>query len=190
MININLIAERRAKKLQEMKILYLSVGSVLVILLAMIAGNVFAWNRLTQCRTAVAEATKYHEELTVKRIAYQKILEDIAWKDPVIKLLDQVRLSEGAWMIILNDICQVIPHDAVVNNLAVSATNDGVQLRFSGIARDETTVGTFMQTFRQQTRWAGLPVLMGVNSIDLAPGMSYTKFDFLVPVKGLYGGDL
>jgi len=190
-ININLIAERRVRKLREVLTLRWSVIGLMLLLLVMLGLNVTAWfDRQSNKRLRETEANRL-VELQGQYAELQAINQEISEKGPIVNLLDQVRISEQTWMIILADISRVVPHDAFVENIATAGGRDGMQLRFSGQALDQGTVGTFMEAFSQRTLWADPADLaqISANKNNQQEGQR-VKFDFTVPVRGMLGGEL
>lgn len=200
MININLIAERRNRKLREASILRMAGLGVLLVLLAMVVLNMSALYECHQRKSAIASIDATLSKQQAEQRKLQNTIAQINQLKPVITLVTQARISEGAWMTILADLGRVIPNDAVLKAVNPSLTGEAVSLRLTGSAKDQKTVGDFMELLASSTRWAKLPVLKSVNTeagkgIRLPSGEELTmpdrvRFDFVVPVKGLIGGEL
>ncbi len=192
MITINLIAERRAKRLREMTVLRMSgIGIAIVFVFAILLNLIVFWNLRTQ-KNNLIEATsdlKFNEE---KRKNLQILLDAIDDRKPVVTLLEQAQISEGAWMTIMADISRVIPHDVALKDFMSIASGGSVSLRLSAYARDEQTVGQFMQSFNpDDTPWAQTPTLVTLTAQeDPRQHTKRVQFEMTVPVKGLMGGDL
>jgi len=190
MLNINLIAERRARKLREMITLRWSVIGLALLLILMLGLNVTVWfdwqSNVNDLKTQSNQLVELKAEYTVLR----KINEEIGKMGPIVNLLDQVRVSEKTWMIILADISQVIPHDASIDGITTMGGRDGMRLRFSGQALDQDTVGIFMETFSQQTLWADPADLTQISASRNDKDGRRVRFDFSVPVRGMLGGEL
>lgn len=191
MININLIAERRAQKLRQMILMRWSVFGLCVLLLLMVGLNIAQWFSLNSWEAKKNEQKMTLTELQKKRDALQSVVEELNSKGPLVNLLAQVRGSEGAWMTILADVSNVVPQNAFLSNLSPMSAREGVTLRINGHALDEKTVGIFMQSLSQQTKWATPAELSSVNADNITTGGTKTVgFDFSVGVRGLLGGDL
>ena len=190
-ININLIAERRARKLREMSTLRWSVIGLGVLLLLMVSLNIAQWNDWQSNERDLVTQTDWLKDLQQQQLELQDTVRKINEKGPIVDLLEQVRISEGAWMTILADISQIIPHDAYVASISSLGSRDGMRLRFNGQARDQETVGSFMEAFSQQTRWANPAELASINrDRNTGDGQQWVRFDFSIPVSGLLGGNL
>lgn len=193
MININLIAERRARKIREMTILRMSSFGIITLVIAMVLLNIYAWLMHLTANSDLERVTRDWNDLQPKYKELLQIQDEIAARKPVVRLLEQVQVSEGAWMIMFADLCKVVPKDMVLDGVRPSGGTDGMALSIGGTARDEKTVATFMLNLRQQTAWANTPVLKSFakqGGENAAPGAATVHFELLVPVRGLVGGDL
>lgn len=191
MININLIAERRARKLWEENILRKSAIGLVLLLVVMVVLNFMAWFDMQSSQKNMLVQQTERNELLQDRKELEAIQAEIALKGPIVDLLDQVRVSEGAWMTILADISRVIPHEAALSNLHTQASKEGVRLRLTGRALDEDTVGSFMMAISQQADWAKTPELGSISDErHTEGGPQVVRFDFSVPVRGMLGGEL
>ncbi|HEY3379403.1 MAG TPA: PilN domain-containing protein [Armatimonadota bacterium] len=189
MININLIAERRARKMREMTIL--RVGSLCVVLLSilMVLIIMYAGYRNISASTDVKTVTKTLDDLQPQYDELLQVRNQISALAPVETLLNEVQKSEGAWMIILGDISAITPRGVVLQTVGSTSDAQGVSLHIAGRATDEQTVAAFLLALRQQTSWAKTPNLKSVTSED-GPQTKAVRFDLTVPVQGLLGGDL
>lgn len=192
MININLIAERRERKLREENILRKSAIGLVLLLVAIVVLNGTAFIDMQSSRRDMNAERQRLTTLKQDREALAVIESQIAEKGPIVDLLRQVRVSEGAWMVILADLSRVIPADAALANLHTQAKKEGVTLRLTGRARDEETVGAFMMSLSQHAHWAGTPELGNITDERSADdsGLQVVRFDFSVPVRGMLGGEL
>ncbi len=196
MININLIAERRARKIREMTILRVSTLSVICLSILMVLTNIAAWivglttnSELIGIKVRLREQEPRYEQ-------WQKVQHEIAARKPVVSLLEQVQKSEGAWMTVLGDMSAITPGDVVLDGMTTMINDKNVKLHLTGRARDEKTVGAFMLSISQQTRWAGDPELKNCTAVSKTDSegadmeRSIVRFDLEVPIRGLVGGDL
>lgn len=189
MININLIAERRARKLREMATIRWSVIGLVLLFLLMLGLNVAAYVDWQYNQRRLAEETEKLDRLRVSYAELQEIEKKIAEKGPIVNLLEQVRISEKSWMIILADISQVIPHDASIAAITSLGSRDGMRLRFTGVARDLVTAGDFMKAFSKRTLWADTADPSGFSATKDKEEGDRVRFDFVVPIRGMLGGD-
>lgn len=192
MININLIAERRARKQRETTILRMSTLGVVLVVFAMLALNLAWWqfgnDEQRKLKSSITALDKAHDLLK----SFVALKTEVEQKREIGNLLGRVQLSEGAWMVILSDLSHTIPNDVVLTALATDTENDAVTLRLSGRAKDQQTVGAFMKLLREGTTgWVDTPRLVSVTLNDNKTlGTSVETFEITVPVKGLYGGEL
>jgi hypothetical protein len=190
LLNINLIAERRSRKLREMMTLRWSMIGLVLLLLLMLGFNITAWFEWQSNQKDLTRQANLLVDLKVEYEVLQEINQKISEKGPIVNLLDQVRISEQSWMIILADISQVIPQDANIEGIVTMGARDGMRLRFSGQALDQETVGVFMEAFSQQTLWASPADLSQISISRNAGDSKRVRFDFSVPVRGMLGGEL
>lgn len=189
MININLIAERRARKLREMRILRWSVFGLGVLLLAMVVLNVTEWMSWQNEERKLLAQTEELTQLQQQRDELQAILLEINRKGPIVDLLDEVRVSEGAWMTVLADLSNIIPDNVFLTDFSSSGGGEGMQLRLNGKAPDQKTVGAFMLDFSERTAWAN-PVNLSTIEVEKSVDeeQKLVRFSITVPVRGLLGG--
>lgn len=192
MININLIAERRTRRLREMTTIRISILVIVCIAVIMILFNL----------GSLWEAKNYRDDLRVTEKNrrdiegdYQRLLKvrtEIAQKAPLVTLLRQVQISESAWITILTDLSRILPNNVAIDTISTeSSTQGGVNLHLAGRGTDENAVADFMQRLPYQTRWAGTPSLNGMNTeLMQGQGRATVHFDVKVPINGMIGGDL
>ena len=190
MININLIANRRSRKLREMVMLRWAFISVILLLIAMFSLN--AWE-LWVYSAAAEQLTRTQKTLT-KIQEDKKTLDEIQAKveekRPQVILLKQAQQSQGAWLIILADLSRIVPSDVVLTSLSTGRVDKTMTLSMGGYAADEHTVGQFMMDLPEKTAWAGTPKLGTVSADEKDQGQRTVHFDLTVPIQGMLGGDL
>jgi Tfp pilus assembly protein PilN len=198
MININLIAERRARKQRETNIVRMSTLGVALVVFAMLALNL-AWWKLNIDN--VAYKNDRHKDLLSARADLESFLElkkEVEDDQKIADLLDRVRLSEGAWLIILSDLSRAIPNDVVLTSLATATDDDRINIRLSGRAKDQKAISAFMTRLPEMTRladgsggWAETPKLEGTALAENKElGITQMSFEIVIPIDGLYGGEL
>lgn len=194
MININLIAERRARKLREMTIIRVGFLSLVFLAIFVVLLNMYAGYQQISARSDQSLANREIAQLQPQYEALQKIQLEIRDREPVVKLLEQVQVSEGAWMTIFTDLSIITPRSVALSGVSASADDKGVGLRIGGRAQDQSTVAAFMEALRQQTGWAGTPELKSLTSDatgkDGKASKLAVRFELQVPVRGLVGGNL
>jgi len=161
-----------------------------LLMLLMLGLNITMWFDLRSNRNDLKVQSNLLVELQSEYAVLQKINQEISEMGPIVNLLDEVRISEQTWMIILADISLVIPHNASIENITTLGGKDGIKLRFSGEALDQDTVGAFMETFSQQTLWADPADLGQISASRIKAEGQRVRFDFSVPVRGMLGGEL
>lgn len=152
--------------------------------------NVGEW---FDCHAATVEQTLAQEKLDglkAKRTELANVQKQIDQKRPMVELLDQVRVSEFAWMTILADTSRITPNDVFLSNFGGESAKDGISLHVSGTALDAQTVGLFMTAMHEKTGWAQLPTLSSISSSGDEKDGKRVRFDLTVPVRDLMGGDL
>lgn len=194
MININLIAERRAKRLREMIILRWSSMVVVVVLFAMIGLNVVAgYTSITERNNQIYQKNKLDQMDKDKKV-YDATLTELDKIKPHILLIKQVRVSEAVWMIILADISKISAAypGITITNITANSTDKGVDIRMAGSAPDEKTLGEYMVSLSKTDWAANEKTKVGTISIEPGPGntVKSVHFEVTVPVADMKGGDL
>jgi len=190
MININLIANRRAKKMREMTFLRFAIMGVIIVFMAMLFLNLYA---LLMQRIAVDQynvAVQRLEDIQEDEKDFNKILDEIKEKVPQTNLLERAQQSQAAWATILADFSRMLPHDVVLTNMSTAIVDKNMGVQIGGYAADEQTLGQFMIDLRTKTEWAGKPKLGTVSAVenDLTKERR-VRFDLMVPIMGMMAGD-
>lgn len=189
MININLIAERRARQIREALFLRFAALGVVVLFIVMVVLNVTAGMETRDLQNQIRTVDAELQELEVAQAELNEIIEKIDQYKPLVTLLEHVRMSEGVWMTIYADMSRIIPDDVVLRGIQANAGKNGVALRLAGAAKDQETVGKFMEVLVQETHWAEKPI-PGPLTLEDKLGVDRVRFDLTVPVQDLLGGDL
>jgi Tfp pilus assembly protein PilN len=189
MININLIAERRARKIREMNILRWGAIGIVLLAIIIIVFNMSAFYMYLLQKNELELVNQKIREIQPQYREWQAVQDEIGVRRPLVHLLQQVQKSEGAWMIVLADMSHILPSDVVLDAFNTAQNGQNVILNLSGHARDEKSVAAFMLALRQRTEWAGTPVLRSVTN-ELKDNVSTVRFEMTVPVNGLVGGNL
>lgn len=191
MLDINLIASRRARKTRAARLKRLSVYLVL----ALAAGNIllFAWLSITQT-SLQAQIVACQKRLDNSRfqqtISRVRFLEDeIANLNPRVQLLEKVHASEGSWIGILQDIGAAVPTGHLWLGGIVSKRDDkGQTLSVSGSAFDQKAVGDLMLNV-QTKLWSGDPQLSFTQLVRMGE-QDIVNFEVAVPLKHPIGSDI
>jgi hypothetical protein len=192
MININLIAERRSRKIRESLIISYSWLAVFMIFVVMLLINGLA---VVQAGARHAEADRLVLALDDSRRAYTTLQEKqnhIAELAPKVRLLEQVRVSEAAWMTIIADLGRITADSVVLESFGATAGDKGVSLHLTGKASDQTAVAKFLEALPTKTGWVDAatspPRTGNINTVAVGKQQTVT-FDVAVTVNGLMGGD-
>lgn len=189
MININLIAERRARKIRELAILSRSVMGVILLLAAMLAINGLTWSSWYLQKADLRQVNLKLKNAELKAQALNEIKQKIAEKRPMVTLLEHVQVSEGAWITMLADFSRVTPPNIALTSFSTQASDKDMVLQVAGRASDEDAVGDYMMALRQHTKWAASAKLGSVTA-DPQNGVQAVRFDLKISVRGLLGGEL
>lgn len=190
MININLIAERRAQRIREMRYLQGAGLGVVVLLVLMVGLNVTAMVTRQALKNDIVTINSELKKLEDDQETLNQIVAKIEERRPLVTLLDHVRISEGVWMTILADTSDIIPDDVVLRGFNAGARKDGISIRLAGVAKDQKTVGDFMLALSEKTRWADKPIPGPIALEASTNNGSRVRFDLTVPVRDLLGGEL
>ena len=189
-ININMVAERRARRMREMTIIRVSMLSVVAISVILVLTNLIAWYTHQQAKQKLADINNRLVTQEVEFQAWTELQDEIQGMLPVVELLEKVQMSEGAWMTILGDLSKITTQDVVITSLNSGATADGFLLRISGRAKDEKALANYMLRLREDTGWANVPKLNVTSVEESAETSNTSRFDLDVPVIGLIGGEI
>lgn len=190
MINVNLIAERRAQRRRAAKLVRTAAYSVLALVLAialMYAYFSVAINavngEIMECDAQLGDP-KFQAEL--QRISYlESRCTQLA---PRVGLLQKVHDSQRAWVQVLNDLSRCIPNKAWLTNVQTRRAPTGQSLSIAGSALSQRAVGDFMLNLKQAP-WCGDPALNFTQTVGLA-GSEVVNFDITAPIKKPIGSEL
>lgn len=189
MININLIANRRSRKMREMMYLRWAIFGVFIAILIAIVMNLFA---ILDYKMAVNNRDEKKNQVAVlqeKEQQLDKYTNQIKELEPQLILLDQAQKSQNAWLTVMADMSRVIPSNVYIVSFNSTIMDKQMALAINGVAEDETTVGRFSEILRTQTNWAGNPKQGSISaSINELIGRRVT-FDLVIPINGMIGGD-
>ncbi len=125
---------------------------------------------------------------------YDAIQSEIDKIKPHIMLINQVRVSEAVWMIILADVSKIslaFP-GVTITSFTVNSTDKGVDIKMAGSAPDEKTLGEYMVSLSKTDWAANEKTKVGTISIEPGPGntVKSVHFEVTVPIADMKGGDL
>jgi len=154
MIDINLIAARRAQRQRSIAIMRLAFwclfGLALVIVL------LYAWMtiqiRLVNGSIAEVQATLQAPEMQ-EQISHVAFLdEEISILNPKVRILENVHESESRWIEVLADLGRLAPANVGVNSLASRKADADHLISLKGQADSQHLVGAYMLAL-QDSGW-------------------------------------
>jgi Tfp pilus assembly protein PilN len=189
MININLIANRRTRKMREMMYLRWAIFGVFFAILIAIVMNM--WAKIDNIlETNKRDEKKLQvESLQQKEKQLDALTNQIKELEPQLLMLGQAQKSQNAWLTIMADMSRIIPSNVYIRSFNSSVVDKQMALSISGVAEDEKTVGEFSEIIRTKTSWAGNPRQGAISaSVSELEGRRVT-FDLIIPIEGMIGGD-
>jgi Tfp pilus assembly protein PilN len=190
MININLIANRRAQRLRIAKLARLSAYGVIGLLVAVIL--VYTW--LTIAVSMVSgEIREVDARLgdpklvgALDRITFLE--SQTAVLRPRVQLLREVQQSQKDWGQILQDLSDEIPNNVWLTGVSSRREQQDQRLVVSGSALSQGAVGDFMLNLKK-ARWCGLPAL-GYTQAMTIQDTETVNFEITVPLTKPIGSEL
>jgi len=190
MININLIASRRAQRLRVAKLARISGYGVLGLLLAVVL--TYAWLSIA---IAVVNGEIREVDASLGDPKLTQALDRITFLEsqaavlrPRVKLLHQVQQSQQAWGQILDDLSAVIPNDVWLTSVASRRDQDKQKVVLIGSALSQRAVGNFMLNLKQAD-WCSTPTLGYTQTVKLQ-GSDVVNFEVTVNMEKPIGSDL
>jgi Tfp pilus assembly protein PilN len=189
MININLIANRRSRKMREMMYLRWAIFGVFIAILIAIVMNLFAILDNKYASNNRDEKKIQVEALKQKEKQLDVLTDQIKELEPQLMMLNQAQKSQNAWLTIMADMSRIIPSDVYLTSFNSTVIDKQMALSISGVAIDEKTVGEFSETIRTQTGWAGNPRQGAISASNSELLGRRVTFDMIIPIEGMIGGD-
>jgi len=191
MIDINLIAARRAQRQRALALMRLAFYSLFG--LALVVVLLYAWMTvqisLVAGRIAEAEAVLSAPDMQ-ENLGRIRFLEgQIATLGPKAQVLRRVHESESRWIEVLRDIGGNIPAQVWVSSVSSRRADQGQQIILSGSAQSQRLIGAYMLAL-QPAEWCGpLQLIKAGASSDRRRG-EVVDFEIVVPLKEPIGLDL
>jgi Tfp pilus assembly protein PilN len=190
MININLVANRRAQRLRLAKVARISAYGVIGLMVAVVL--TYAW--LSIAVTMVSGEIR-EVEASLGSPALSKALDRISFLEsqaavlrPRVKLLHQVQESQKDWGQILQDLSDVIPNDVWLTSVGSRREQTEQRLIISGSALSQSAVGNFMLNLKT-AHWCGVPALGYTQTVRLQD-TDVVNFEVTVPLDKPIGSEL
>jgi Tfp pilus assembly protein PilN len=190
MMNINLIAERRAQRQRSARMLRIGGYTVLSLLVAIAVMYTYFSIAVSIVRGEIVEYdAKFGDpafKSKLERIAYLE--QRCAALAPQVELLQSVQDSHQAWIAVLDDLSRCLPDNAWLTNMQSRRDQTGQSLSITGSALSQRAVGDFMLNLKQ-AGWCGDPALSFTQTVGLL-GHEIVNFDVTAPVKKPIGSEL
>ncbi|NIM04146.1 MAG: hypothetical protein GTN69_02995 [Armatimonadetes bacterium] len=191
MIDINLIAVRRAQRQRVLTLMRLSFYSLFG--LALLIVLLYAWLtvqiRLVEGEVSEAEAVLTAPDMqeNLRRIDFLK--SQIEVLAPKAKVLRKVHESENRWIEVLRDIGTSVPARVWVSSVQSRAVDNGQRITLRGGARSQRLIGAYMLAV-QGKEWCGpLQLVQADTGKDRSKG-EVVNFEVTVPLVEPIGVDL
>jgi len=190
MINVNLIAERRAQRQRSARLL--RIGAYTVLSLVVAIGVMYAYfsiainvvqGEIVECDAKLSDPGF---QTQLQRIDY--LDQRCAELQPRVDLLQTVHDSQQAWIDVLSDLSRCIPNNVWLTNAQSRRDQTGQSLSITGSALSQREVGDFMLNLKQAA-WCGDPALNFTQTVGLA-GHEIVNFDITAPIKKSIGSEL
>jgi Tfp pilus assembly protein PilN len=191
MLNINLIASRRADRQRRLKMMRCSVYGLLTMATAIVV--MFAWMtvamRLTQNEIEECEARLNAPEFVtaIERVNFLK--QEIASLEPRLSLLEKVHSSEQDWLDVLDHTSAVIPADVWLTEVSSKRDKNIQTLTLRGTALSHHAAGNLMLNLKHAD-WCGAPQLSFTELSEARTGQEVVNFEILAPLARAIGSDL
>ena len=189
-ININMIAERRSRRIRELSTVRMTILITISVTVLMALWNVINWFNLSFANKQLTMINNNLKAQNIKLVAYNQIVKEIDAKQPLVVLLKRVQNSECAWMTVFGDLSKITPPGVVLSSQSSSGSDKGLNLQLSGKVADESTFADFMLGFSQHTKWAGQPSFQSFSATGDKNSRLQYAFTLEIPIKGMVGGGL
>jgi hypothetical protein len=189
-ININMIAERRARRIREMATLRISTLMVICVTVVLVLWNATNWFSDISAQAQLKTVNRQLERQKPSHDQWSDVQKQIKANKPVVDLLRDVQTSECAWMTLFSDLSKITPPGVLITSQAVTGSDKNMEMKISGKAADEKTFADFMMAFSQHTTWAGQPKFSTWSYAGEKSGQLGYSFDLTIPINGMTGGDL
>ena len=182
MININLIAQRRAHKQRSLRArrigFYGLMGAAVAIALIYLGLQMTIMQRAADIANVDQQL---QDPKLVADIRQVDMLEgEMAMLRPRVDLLERVHDTHNAWLNVMFDVSARLPSDVWIDNIASRSDATAQLITIKGTALKQRTVGSFMLNLKD-TRWAGDPELNFTQSVDMA-ARKVVSFEMTVPL--------
>jgi Tfp pilus assembly protein PilN len=190
MININLIAGRRAQRLRIAKLVRISAYGVLGLVVAVVLTYAWLSIAISMVNGEIREVdARLNDPELVRALDRITFLEgQSAVLKPRVKLLQEVHQSQKDWGHILRDLSGVIPNDVWLTSLGSRREQTDQHLVIGGSALSQRAVGNFMLNLKQAP-WCSLPTL-GYTQAVRVQNTEVINFEVTVTLDHAIGSEL
>ena len=184
MIDINLIASRRAQRQRSIALMRLAFYSLLglgVIVVLLYFWMTFEIN-LVQGRIQEVEASLQDPAIkeNIKKINF--LDGQIAILGPKVNVLKKVHDSESRWIEVLRDIGAAVPANVGITSFASRRVDRGHQISLNGSAASQALIGAYMLAVQSDT-WAGPLQLVQADTSHAVRDFNLVNFELIIPLK-------
>jgi Tfp pilus assembly protein PilN len=191
MIDINLIAVRRAQRQRVLALMRLSFYSLFG--LALLIVLLYAWLtvqiRFVEGGISEAEAVLSAPEMQENLRRIQFLKGEIRVLSPKAEVLQRVHESETRWIEVLRDIGTSAPAYVWVESVQSRMVDNGQRITLSGSAESQRLIGAYMLAV-QGKEWCGPLQLIQANTMQDRTGRKVVAFEVTVPLQEPIGIDL
>jgi Tfp pilus assembly protein PilN len=191
MIDINLIAARRAQRQRAVTLMRLAFYGIFG--LAIIIVLMYAWMSiqisLVGGSIAEAEAKLSAPDMQANLSRIQFLEGEISQLTPKVTVLQKVHASERRWIEVLRDIGGSVPANVWVSTLVSRRADKGQQITLSGSSYSQRLIGAFMLAL-QPAAWSDQLQLVQADTNLGRKNERLVDFEVVVPLKEAIGIDL
>jgi Tfp pilus assembly protein PilN len=184
MIDINLIATRRAQRQRAIALMRLAFYGLLglgVVLVLLYFWMTFEINYV-QARIQDAEASLQDPTVQENIKQINTLDSQIAILGPKVKVLKKVHDSESRWIEVVRDIGAAVPANVGITAFTSRRVDRGQQISLSGAAASQSLIGAYMLAV-QSDAWAGPLQLVQADTSRSAKNSNLVNFELTIPLK-------
>lgn len=189
MIDINLLAARRAQRQRAIALMRLAFYGLFGMAAVIVLLWVWMTMQISLINGQITELNGYlvSMEKDTSRIKFLETQTSLL--TPKVTVLKKVHDSELRWIEILRDIGSRIPANVGVTALISKRADRGQQVSVSGVASSERLVGAYMLAL-QPMQWCGPLQLQEVSAKQKGMVADQKEFEILIPLKQPIGLNL
>jgi Tfp pilus assembly protein PilN len=190
MLDINLIASRRAQRQRTLALVRLAFYGLLG--LGILVVLLYAWMSiqisLVNGRIVEAEAMLNAPDVKTKLDRVHYLESQISELKPKATVLRKVHDSESSWIEIMRQVGASVPANVWVTQLNSRFVDRGQQINLQGSALSQKYIGAYMLAL-QEADWFG-PLQLVQADTNSNKGPEKVDFEIIIPLKEAIGLDL